>query len=668
MDFSTAVQETRSEWRNIMPQITEPAKQKVNGETSWICPLCGHGTHGDGLTRNPQSNDGNGLKCFGCDFSGDIIDLYMRTSGKDFAEAVTELAGIAGITIEDSNTPGLNRSQSRFNQNIAPGSIKPHPGQETQEKAVQAADFTEYYKACTDCLLGPDGDPGREYLKGRQVLDAALYNGAGYDKNTKRIIIPCSNSFYIARSIDPEEKIRYLNPKGIPAAIFNEKALHTQEVQEVFITEGAIDALSIIQAGGQAIGLNSTSNARALIEKLEKTGTDATIILALDNDRQGQKATQEVQEALQRLQIPFITADICNGLKDPNSAIQEDYTAFYDAVQTAITDARAYKNKQQQEQERRTGPGMIDAFLEAVKTRKYEPVPTGITDIDRAIGGGFIRQQLVILGAAPGTGKTALAQWIFEGMAKAGRTILFLNLEMSREQILARSLSRIAKQNGEKIRVTDILQGYKWEWDQEATILNAAEQYKQEIAPHMIYNPEEVTADLDSILAYMDREAKQAEAAGREAPLVCIDYLQIIRGREREDDTAVIKRAVSSLKKYAIDHNTVVFLIQAHNRAANQSGSVTMESGRDTSAIEYSADLQLGLAYTRCLDRPGYDKKAPEKLTPEEKQLVTLKVTKGRFTAPGIEVDLHFNGETMTYTQLTDQEEPAPQRAGYRYR
>ena len=42
----------------------------------------------------------------------------------------------------------------------------------------------------------------------------------------------------------------------------------------------------------------------------------------------------------------------------------------------------------------------------------------------------------------------------------------------------------------------------------------------------------------------------------------------------------------------------------------------------------------------------------PDELTEEERHYVTLKITKGRFGGTGREVDLYFNGETMTYTQL----------------
>ena len=112
------------------------------------------------------------------------------------------------------------------------------------------------------------------------------------------------------------------------------------------------------------------------------------------------------------------------------------------------------------------------------------------------------------------------------------------------------------------------------------------------------------------------------------------------------------ERAVSALKGYAVRHNTLVFVIMAHNRTSNSKGIVTMESGRDTSALEYSADLQLALAYTACLKRNGQDKKDPEDLTGEERQRLTLVILKGRFGGVGREVDLQFDGETMTYKQM----------------
>jgi len=338
--------------------------------------------------------------------------------------------------------------------------------------------------------------------------------------------------------------------------------------------------------------------------------------------------------------------------KDPNEVLQKDGAeALKAAIDETIQETISARTAAETERKERTGAGMVDNFLQAVQTRRYEPMPTGITDIDRAIGGGFIRQQLVLLGAAPGAGKTALAQWIFEGMAKRGTSCIFLNLEMAQEQILARSISRIAAQQGAHIKPTDILQGYKWTNIQRQQVMGAAATYREEIAPRMIYNPQGVTANLDSILGYISQEAQRAEAAGEQAPVCVLDYLQLVSGTDREDAATVIKRAVAGLKAYAIKHNTLVFVIMAHNRESNKTGAVTMEAGRDTSALEYSADLQLALTYTLCMKRGNQKGKAPDELTEDEKRKLTLKITKGRFGGGGKSIDLLFNGETMTYTQ-----------------
>lgn len=306
-----------------------------------------------------------------------------------------------------------------------------------------------------------------------------------------------------------------------------------------------------------------------------------------------------------------------------------------------------------------SGPEIVDLFLQRVQSREFEPVPTGVTDLDNALGGGFFRQQLVLLGAAPGLGKTALAQWIFEGMARRGVSTIYLNLEMSQDQMLARSLARFSARQGTPLPPVAILKGYSWTEEQRKAVLAAAEEYKNDVAPRLVYNPSGVTAQLDSILKYLKAEGDRAKEEGRPVPLVVVDYLQIIRGNDREEEVAVIKRAVAQLKTFAIKYETVVFMIVAHNRESNRSGAVTMESGRDTSALEYSADVQLAMTYTALLNRKlkGEQEKAGaprprktrEDLTREERNRISVVVTKGRWGGQDTPIDFIFDGASMTY-------------------
>ncbi len=272
-----------------------------------------------------------------------------------------------------------------------------------------------------------------------------------------------------------------------------------------------------------------------------------------------------------------------------------DSSTYYTAPQPRA-EAASYKATAQAEEPQEIAPATtaeaVDAFLEKARSRDFEPIPTGYKTIDNAIGGGFIRQTIVLLGAAPGAGKTIFAQQVFEKIAKDGKAnVLYYNLEMSVEQLIARSLSR----DTEWPALT-ILQGYKWTKQQEPVIMEAAQRYKKEIAPRVKYNCG--SADYQQILASMEREADALEEKGDTLPLVVvIDYLQLLQG-EGKDDVEVIKAAVKGFKDFAINRHAVVFMIMAHSRATNESGIVTQGAGRDTSAIEYSADLQLALTYS----------------------------------------------------------------------
>lgn len=641
----------------------------------YCCPFCrsGHGNDGTGaLQYYPETNTcfcrGQGCQDNSKDRKGmkyDVLDLIQRSQGLDYNGALQYGAAQLNITIDGTPATATRSAQEeREKQKVH----KPSQEQEKQEKQKNV-DYTAYYEECRENL---DIDAAVSYLTGRGIsLDTAKKYGLGYDPYsdpanapgtpstsrkkypTERIIIPTCKSHYVARAIRPNVSYRKMNSAGDTPGIFNEAALY-DTAQAVFVTEGVFDALSIIEAGAPAIAICSTTRAKNLLDQLATHRTTAALILAFDNDHAGRTATELMEKGLDRLGIFHTTADICNGNGDPNDALIADRDRFISDVQDNYHRAIEQRAREDEERRQRTGDSMVDSFLLAVQTRKYEPVPTGITSIDAAIGGGFIRGQLILLGAPPAAGKTSLAQWIFEAMAANGNQVIYLNLEMSREQMIARSISRIvAQQERETITATKILQGYSWTDSEKIAVLRAAETYKAEIAKNIIYNPPEVTANLDTILDYIEREAVRAEAYGNPAPCVVVDYLQIIRGREREDDVATIKRAMEQLKDFAIRHNTFCFIVMANNRISNRTGDVTMESGRDSSALEYTADLQLGLAYTKCMKQ--YGNKNKDELTPEEKRFLTLKITKGRWGGDG-HAHLKFDGATMSYIQLSDDE------------
>ena len=103
IDRDRARQEIRDNWESILKGITHPAQQKVNGRQSYVCPICGHGSHGDGLTINPRSKKPGTLKCFGCGFSGDIIALIQKVDNCDFNTALSIAADELGMILGNTD-------------------------------------------------------------------------------------------------------------------------------------------------------------------------------------------------------------------------------------------------------------------------------------------------------------------------------------------------------------------------------------------------------------------------------------------------------------------------------------------------------------------------------------------------------------------------------------
>lgn len=635
----------------------------------YICPICGSGTHENETGALSIRKADNRVTCFGgghCfgEKGEDTLGALRRLMPEKSEREIFAYCGY------DLTAEGAERSAVRTE--------KPTHRVEANCAVNQTQNFKEEIDHYAAALAGSEGE---SYLRGRGfTLETMQRFKLGYDAQRHCVTIPYNpqGSYYGRRSTLPDTARPHDNLKGVQMPLFNAAALYSGDV--CFVVESPLCAISIEQAGGSAVAISGTGGKGRLIDQLKKKPTAAALVLTLDNDEAGRKAKKELGAALEEIGV-FCTdgtsaimgdsdsADDAAYRKDPNEVLQRSGAdALRKAVEETAAETRRYHGMTMQDAEaermQHTGAGMVDSFLQAVQTRKYEPMPTGIADIDSALDGGFMRQWLVLLGAAPGAGKTALAQWVFEGMAKRGISCVYLNLEMSRDQILARSISRIAASQGNKIRPNIIMQGYRWTDEQQSAIRDAAEEYKAEIASRMIYNPDGVTPNLDSILAYIEAEAQRAERAALPVPCVVLDYLQIVNGEPREDAASVIKRAVCALKGYAVRHNTLVFVIIAHNRASNATGAVSMESGRDTSALEYSADLQLALTFTKCLKRNGVKGKSPDELTAEEKREITLRVVKGRFGGQGREVDLRFDGETMTYTQVakgyTEVSEPTP--------
>lgn len=85
-------------------------------------------------------------------------------------------------------------------------------------------------------------------------------------------------------------------------------------------------------------------------------------------------------------------------------------------------------------------------LLSEITGKEKERHKTGMSELDRILGGGLVAGSLVLLGGEPGVGKSTLALQI--ALEKADRRVLYVSGEESGEQISLRA-RRIRKKNSE---------------------------------------------------------------------------------------------------------------------------------------------------------------------------------------------------------------------------
>lgn len=583
------------------------------GNTGYVCPACHSGTHRGNKSTGAAEYypDTNTWYCHHCRTGGDVIDLFMLEAQRDYNEALEILAEEIGEKLPASASKAYTEKNDRAErhqsdktdsrQGVTPLQAKT-PENGAQSARTATANYLEYYKACS---CGNLTDPAAiAYINGRGIsIETANKCKLGFDAEADpanvpgatgneykphpapRIIIPCTNDFYIARSIDKTtpEQYKAPNPKGSNTKPFLQALQQTKD-DTIFIAEGVFDALSFIDCGSAAIALNGAGNTNILLSYINTMKpNNKYFIICQDNDENQETANtvkehyKNLQQGLAVLGYTAIIYNVAGNYHDANAALQADREQFQNNIQEAI---------------KALPPDMLTAFFNTIQTDRYQPIKTGLAFFDDLLGGGITRQDLLLLLAPPGSGKTTLAQQIAEAMAANKQPVKYLNFEMSAEQMFAKAISAKLRNRTAK----DILQGYKWTDKDRQIITDAIENYRRTNYKYIEYSPAGVKTDLTSIQNYLTRIGENARTAGENAPAVFVDYLHYIRDGEN-DIANTIKKALETFKQYAMEYNTFVIAIAATNREANKGGSITLSSGRDTSNIEYNADYQISLNY-----------------------------------------------------------------------
>lgn len=634
----------------------------------YICPIptCGSGSGSDGT--GISTRDGIHFTCWaGCYKHADIIDIIGQKLGIDPADFPAKLEAAAremgidpGSSLDQQQRQQIQRAKTEARKRAA-APDEPEP------------DYTDFFLQAHKHINETDYHRGltQATLDRFQIGYVAEWKATATAPASPRLIIPTSKHSYLARDTRAElteKQKRYSKQKTGHTRIFNLTALGAAQ-KPVVVVEGEIDALSVIDIGGEAIGLGSISHIGKMLDRLKEQKPAQPLIIALDNDTRGQDAARKLAEGLKALNIPYSVIDICPGYKDANEALITDREAFKDMIKRAeeqaimeaanrttdqaqaaapeaepIQEAGAKKPMTKEEYIKTNTASHLAEFVEGIGQSVNTPfISTGFKGLDKVLDGGLY-EGLYIVGAISSLGKTTLITQIADQIAQGGKDVLIFSLEMARTELMAKSISRhtiqaVLESNGDTrnaktargITTGVFYAGYNMA---ELELIARAEQTYSTYAEHVFVS--EGMGDIGT--EEVRNTIKDHIRFTGNTPVVVIDYLQILAPADvRASDKQNTDKAVMELKRISRDYKTPVIAISSFNRPS-YNVPASMEAFKESGGIEYSSDVLIGL---QLKDAGGktFDANAAKQKTPREVQLVILKNRNGK---TGVKLDFKY--------------------------
>lgn len=675
----------------IMLKLPGIMLQRDKSGNGYICPICnsGSGKNGTGMTEN-KKNPGH-FTCWSnksgeCFKNASIIDIvgavYGLSEYNDMLEKSCELCGIDYKALESNMaTPSKTIKTD----------VKEPEGTMTEEES-----YLKYYKSCVDNRKKNKID----YLTNRGISEKLQDKFLiGYDSSWRkpgvdndnvpyspRMIIPNSKYSYLARDTRQdlnEVSKKYVKMKVGKVRIFNSMEIEKGISKPLFVAEGEINALSIMECGFNSIALGGVQNVDKLMELLRSHKPKHNLIIVMDNDESGKNAMSKLSKLLKNENITFTSMILSDYTQenDINDFLLADKQGLMNALnkeynKSLLIKSKAYSYKTS------CVSSYLDDFMRVTTTSEDLFYSTGLRSFDYLLGGGFY-PGLILLGAESSLGKTTFALQVADTIAESGVDVLIFSVEMNRRQLMAKTISRMAslinkeknrkkkgskknndKKNNDKISVMQVKHRRHYEdlsQEQKESISEAIERYKKFADRVFIFENngsmtiEDVECQVNDFIAH-HKGSK---------PFVVVDYLQILGTNiETDNDKKKVDDTLIRLKVLSESNNIPILVISSFNRSSYQKKVKGMSAFKESGNIEYCADVLLEL--TLKLEEDSTENK---NMSPEELEIIAkekpereleLRIIKQRDFGLG-SVELVFNTSASVYSEFrTDTNNESP--------
>lgn len=465
---------------------------KLNSRDKGLCPFHREKTPSFSIDRK-----NNIFTCFGCGETGDVITFASKMKEVEPLEAAKLLAEMFHVDVDD---------------------------------CTKRTSIKDYLKACIK-----DADKTDYFQKRGLTKETVKKYCLGYDAKRNAIVLPYSSElrYYQTRSISDKKFYKPTNEEAGAEPLFNRKVLWGTSKEPVFIVESPLCALSIMQCGGVSVSLCGVGVANKLVKEVKSKKPNAPLVLCLDNDEPGQKATEMLGKELQTAKIPYVVFNVAGEKKDPNELLMSNPEELKAAVAAAKREVRkVYKR------------GVASIAASDLQTAKIDPPEWLIPDV--------LPQGLAILCASSKVGKSWMAMQMCLAISRGKE---FLDYTSNQAGCLY-----LALEDGIfrlKDRLNKVLDGGK--------------------APSNFYLSIKANGLDGGLIKQLDEEFEEHP----DIKLIIIDTLQKVRGSAKKDEIAYATdyRELGALKEYADNKRICIFLIHHLRKMADENDVFNMISG-----------------------------------------------------------------------------------------